>query len=177
MYHQFSPEDLSRLLRLASSLSDGRECAPGEAIDIIERAVKPSVERRAAQAGPSEGGEAQALLVFTERLRRLRARRNDALGTQAFRDPVWDMALDLLVAQGRRQDVSVSSLCVGSGVPQTTALRHIERMEAAGLIERHPDPNDQRRIFVRLKPDVTPRLEQILDNMRRCLCSSNGSGC
>jgi DNA-binding MarR family transcriptional regulator len=53
------------------------------------------------------------------------------------------------VAYEQGNDLSVSSLCYASGVPATTALRHIQRLEEHGLIEREGDRLDNRRLFVR----------------------------
>ena len=65
-----------------------------------------------------------------------------------FRDPAWDMLLELFVAhQGGRQ-VSVKSLCHASGVPATTALRHLSLLEKHGLITRDGDAQDNRRWFI-----------------------------
>lgn len=81
-------------------------------------------------------------------------KRNEALGVHIFRDPAWDMLLDLFAAKERGQQLSVSSLCCGSGVPQSTALRTVQRLEEQGVIEREGDPNDLRRSWVRASPEV-----------------------
>lgn len=72
------------------------------------------------------------------------------LGAEFVADPVWTMLLDLLVSEAADRKVSVTSLTIASGVPATTALRWIASMEDAGLIERSPDPSDQRRTFLSL---------------------------
>jgi len=60
------------------------------------------------------------------------------------------MLLELASAAERRDKLSVKSLCLASGVPATTALRYLGKLEEAGLAERCDDPNDARRIFVSL---------------------------
>src|SRR3546814_5777917 len=55
--------------------------------------------------------------------RQLRARFFDPA---LFGDPAWDMLLDLTAARAEHNRVSVTSLCIASGVPLTTALRWIE---------------------------------------------------
>jgi hypothetical protein len=67
-----------------------------------------------------------------------------------FADPAWDMLLDLAAAHGEAKRVSVTSLCIASGVPPTTALRWIGQLDAAGLIERAADDSDRRRAFIAL---------------------------
>jgi hypothetical protein len=81
------------------------------------------------------------------RQRQLRARFFDAA---LFADPAWDMLLDLAAARAEHKQVSVTSLCIASGVPPTTALRWISQLTAAGLLERIEDETDRRRAFLAL---------------------------
>jgi len=79
--------------------------------------------------------------------RQLRARFFDG---DLFADPAWDMLLDLTAARVEHVRVSVTSLCIASGVPPTTALRWITQMNDAGLFERVEDETDRRRAFIQL---------------------------
>jgi hypothetical protein len=81
------------------------------------------------------------------RQRQLRTRYFDA---GLFADPAWDMLLDLTAAAAENTRVSVTSLCIASGVPPTTALRWITQMVGAGLLSRVPDASDRRRAFIAL---------------------------
>ncbi len=81
------------------------------------------------------------------RQRQLRARFFDG---DLFGDPAWDMLLDLTAARAEHARVSVTSLCIASGVPPTTALRWIGQMSEAGLLERIEDETDRRRAFITL---------------------------
>ncbi len=81
------------------------------------------------------------------RQRQLRARFFDG---ELFGDPAWDMLLDLTAARAEHNRVSVTSLCIASGVPPTTALRWIGQMTEAGLFQRVEDEADRRRAFVAL---------------------------
>ena len=81
------------------------------------------------------------------RQRQLRAR---FIEGNLFADPAWDMLLDLTAARAEHVRVSVSSLCIASGVPPTTALRWIAQMTDAGLLERVEDEADRRRVFIGL---------------------------
>lgn len=81
------------------------------------------------------------------RQRQLRARFFDG---DLFSDPAWDMLLDLTAARAEQKRVSVTSLCIASGVPPTTALRWIGQMVEAGLFVRVCDDSDRRRAFIEL---------------------------
>ncbi|MBO9518795.1 MAG: winged helix DNA-binding protein [Porphyrobacter sp.] len=67
-----------------------------------------------------------------------------------FADPAWDILLDLTAARIEAIRVSVTSLCIASGVPPTTALRWIGQMIEAGLLQRNEDDADRRRAFIAL---------------------------
>lgn len=79
--------------------------------------------------------------------RQARARFFDA---ELFADPAWEMLLDLTAAHAEHGRVSVTSLCIASGVPATTALRWIRQMTESGLFERVEDSADRRRAFIML---------------------------
>jgi DNA-binding transcriptional ArsR family regulator len=81
------------------------------------------------------------------RQRQLRGRFFDA---GLFADPAWDMLLDLAAARAEYKQVSVTSLCIASGVPPTTALRWIGQLTEAGLLDRVEDEADRRRAFLAL---------------------------
>ena len=81
------------------------------------------------------------------RQRQLRARFFEG---DLFADPAWDMLLDLTAARVEYLRVSVTSLCIASGVPPTTALRWISQMTDTGLLQRVEDETDRRRAFITL---------------------------
>lgn len=81
---------------------------------------------------------------------RVRRLRDQYFDTELFADPAWDMLLDLMAARLEHGEVAVSSLCIAAAVPPTTALRWIKTMTDAGLFDRMADPDDGRRIFIRL---------------------------
>ena len=86
------------------------------------------------------------------RQRQLRARFFEG---DLFADPAWDMLLDLTAARAEHKRVSVTSLCIASGVPPTTALRWISQMTEAGLFCRAEDETDRRRAFITLSDKAT----------------------
>ena len=142
---KLSVGDISLLLDLVVKLADDSGSSPSEAIQRIERLLTP-------EALGGDSHERAAMAEFISRLRKLRLRRNELIGAPLFRDPAWDMLLELFAAHESGRRLSVSSLCYASGVPATTALRQISRLEKHGLVVREGDGSDQRRQFVKSTP-------------------------
>lgn len=107
------------------------------------RGSKKRVETYRVTSHPVSPG----LIERAERLYRERRRRDAGMGgsVDLFGEPSWDMLLDLFIAQGRQRPVSVSSACIASSTPQSTALRYVGLLEKVGLIRRAKDPRDGRR--------------------------------
>lgn len=83
---------------------------------------------------------------YRERLLRREAFEQDFIVS----DPSWDMLLDLCISEIEGRKISVTSVCLASGAPTSTAVRWIGLLEHEGMIERRPDPDDKRRVFVRI---------------------------
>lgn len=84
--------------------------------------------------------------TYDDRRRRTKIFASDEL----FGEPAWDILLDLFIAAKERRRVSVTSACIGSAVPSTTALRWITILERNGFLAREADPGDARRVYVKL---------------------------
>lgn len=87
--------------------------------------------------------------VAREEYRRRRARANH-FDANLFAEPAWDILLDLFVAHVDQVRISVTSACLASSCPPTTALRWVSVLEAQGLVRRTGDTTDQRRTWVAL---------------------------
>ena len=98
------------------------------------------------------------------RHRQLRAKYFDA---ELFADPAWDVLLDLAAARVEHTRVSVTSLCIASGVPPTTALRWIGQMTEAGLLERVEDETDRRRVFITLSDPAVDAMARYFAELGR----------
>lgn len=105
------------------------------------------------------GEEALAVAIRAVRCRR---RRDRMLGGELFTDPLWNVLLDLYIAEGQSRQVSISSACIATGVPPTSALRCCRMIEERGFAIREPDPADRRRIFLRLTASCHESMTQIL---------------
>jgi DNA-binding MarR family transcriptional regulator len=53
----------------------------------------------------------------------------------------------------------VSGLAAGLGLDATTVTRHLDDLEARGLITRRPNPADRRATLVRLTPRAVARMD------------------
>ena len=84
------------------------------------------------------------------RLIRERRHRASHFDAELFREPAWDILLDLAYANATGRRLCVTAVCIGSGVPSTTALRWIGLLIDAGLVEREDDPGDRRRGWLSL---------------------------
>jgi DNA-binding MarR family transcriptional regulator len=80
----------------------------------------------------------------------VRRRRNILLGNDLFGEPTWDCLLDLYISQKSGKPVAISDLARGAGVPETTSRRWLQVLEDRGFVSKQPDPDDSRRIMVRL---------------------------
>ena len=80
-----------------------------------------------------------------------------------FQDPAWDILLDLYAAKLEGRSVSISSACIASMVPPTTALRWITLLEERGLVMRSYDEADRRRKYVALTERAQEAIGTYLD--------------
>jgi DNA-binding MarR family transcriptional regulator len=139
-------------------------------LGVQTKALSTTQAGGATRSGSAEGaaaGMAHALL----QLQRLRA---ELLGMAKVGDADWNMLLDLYLNDQRGRRVYISSLCMASGVPQSSALRHINMLETQGLVSIQADDCDKRRRWVTLTAGARARLDEYLaraievaDNRRR----------
>lgn len=128
----------------------------------VAHAIRNALARREAAA------EVNRPAVRTDRLASLvsiRKERGKIFGEALFEDPVWEMLIDLARADRRGEELPVTSLCLVSGVSTTTALRRLDDMVAAELVERHRDPNDGRRVLVRLTSQGRAKIDLYLQRI------------
>jgi DNA-binding transcriptional ArsR family regulator len=89
-----------------------------------------------------------------KRLARLRMRRRRNALSEFFDWPTWDMLVDLTAVRAEGGHVSVSSVCISSGAPQSTALRKLAALEEAKLIRRYLHGTDRRRVCIAISDDA-----------------------
>lgn len=81
---------------------------------------------------------------------KLRRLRNAHFPGGYFSDCAWDILLDLDKAAREGRRFVVSDAGAETGIPLTTAVRYIAKLERDGYLEREIDPNDRRRTYVSL---------------------------
>jgi Winged helix DNA-binding domain len=151
--------------RIARSLSGLAAAAPPPAyfqpgVSDMRNSFKAELPSEAFETGALDATEVRAII----RNRRLRDR---FFAQDLFADPAWDMLLDLTAARLEQVQVAVSSLCIAAAVPPTTALRWIKTMTDVGLFERVADPEDGRRIFIRLSEMAADAMARYLSAAKR----------
>ncbi|OYY92075.1 MAG: hypothetical protein B7Y45_00885 [Sphingomonas sp. 28-66-16] len=118
---------------------------------------------------PAEGAHAPLppSLDTARRLIAVRKLRDRSFGDAArlFRDPAWNMLLDLFVAYEEGRHISASSAAIASGAPQSTGLRWVDDMVARGYAVRIDDRTDGRRSFVEISDDAHAMMVELLANV------------
>ncbi|WP_254295365.1 MarR family winged helix-turn-helix transcriptional regulator [Sphingomonas tagetis] len=109
-----------------------------------------------------------ALRTIARLTLRMHAAIGGQLGRELFSAPALDMLLDLYV-QEDRQPISLTSLCGAASVPPRTALNTINRMVERGLLDRSPDPDDGRRVHIRLSTAGIELLDACCADLRAIL--------
>jgi len=162
-------EEFSRLSSMLEALLGG---ASSDSYPVSPRSFQPLSDRRMTfQARAAEGSLTASQVRALLRARRLR---DQLLPGDLFADPAWDILLDLTAARLERQRVSVSSLCIASAVPPTTALRWIRQLTDRGLLERQDDDMDGRRVFISLTPAGYQAVERWFAEARGLLQEAAG---
>ena len=132
---------------------DGRVSARGDAgvVTVVEAPAKRSAANDGLTANDVDPSP-HLDPVLIRLLLLVRALRTEHLGSDFDQDPAWTMMLELAWGELQGNDISVTSLCIGSGAPDTTALRYMKVLEEDGYLARRPDERDGRRTFVHLTP-------------------------
>ncbi|HMN53990.1 MAG TPA: winged helix DNA-binding protein [Sphingopyxis sp.] len=142
-------------------------------IDQIHDMLAKSAGEDQPRPDPAFGGdEAQPQLIDQLSLSiQLRRMRKSHFGTAQMSGAVWDMMLDLMLANANGRTLSASDLATGAGVPLSSGLRMIAALEGAGLARRTIDERDRRRTIVRLTEAGTEKMASYFDKMNAAVRS------
>jgi hypothetical protein len=84
-----------------------------------------------------------------------------------FGEPAWDILLDVANAEAKGKRLSVSSVCIGSCAPASTALRWLGILEERDLLRREEDVLDRRRSYIRLTRNGAGKLWKYFEGLSR----------
>lgn len=147
--------EIAQRLETLSSTPAGSERVEASAFVFDATGERLSSSQRASRSKASLPDPRLVRKIIRHRQMRARFFEGDL-----FADPAWDMLLDLTAARAEHKRVSVTSLCIASGVPPTTALRWISQMTEAGLLCRAEDVTDRRRAFIALSDKAADSMAQ-----------------
>jgi MoxR-like ATPase len=151
--HDFFHPLADELMAIADRLRNAAETPPNEADGRINEPV-PSPRH------------ARNYVALARQAYALRRKRAEIFGNaELFGEPAWDILLDLFIAQAEGKSVSISSACIGSAAPATTGLRWLGVLADEGLVVRENDPEDQRRVMVRLTAAGTAGMERFFNEL------------
>lgn len=126
---------------------------------------EPEVERPCGKA-VAQVRKLHQMSRAAEDLYRFRRSRDAMLPSALLGEPAWDMLLDLFIHEVEGRKISITSLCLASSAPSTTALRYIDLLEKHGLLSRTKCTTDQRVTFVHLTRTALMKLTDLLE--QRC---------
>ena len=107
-----------------------------------------------------------ALIETARELLRIRHRRIDVFGKAMFREPAWEILLNLYAEQDGVR-FTIGKLAQKSGTPLTTALRWIDYLEKRRFVRRELNPTDARAFFVELTDAALSALDVFLSETAR----------
>jgi DNA-binding response OmpR family regulator len=162
----FLPKPLTRSVLLRAVIEAGRRYDHYSDREPVR--APPRVLERAPSALKNGAGREQPLeLRVLQTLHDIDDFRLRALDGIVEPDATWSMLTELLRARLIRRRISVTSLCLASKSPVTTALRRIERLLETGFITYSLDPKDRRRKYIELTEDGATKIQEVVRGIAR----------
>lgn len=122
----------------------------GERLILLSDAegIDVAVDRHVSQPSDPDGYDEVVLVQVARSLYKIRRSRSRVLSADLFAEPAWDMLLDLFIQRSNGRRVTITSLCIASGVPSTTALRWITELIESDLVTRVDSEHDRRKAYI-----------------------------
>jgi DNA-binding MarR family transcriptional regulator len=130
--------------------------------DALERA-KGNASRAAETASPEQR---ELLREHVRQIRFSRDLRQKSFDRNIFGEPAWDVLLALYTIDRDQRRLNIRELAKLTGLALTTALRWLDYLEEQGLIDRKPNPFDQRMVYVELSNKGREAMDRYLMQMR-----------
>lgn len=132
-------------------------------LDALER-VKGDASRAA--EGTASPEQRELLREHARQIRFSRDLRQKSFDRNIFGEPAWDVLLALYTIDGDQRRLNIRELAKLTGLALTTALRWLDYLEEQGLIDRKPNPFDQRMVYVELSNNGRDAMDRYLMQMR-----------
>lgn len=131
---------------------------PIPASDEILKLFEPEV-------GFKPPAEREHLVQASQRLVKLRQRRQKYVPSKFLGEPGWDIMLAIHAYEHVYRGVSISSLAKMTGTASSSALRWVGQLVDAGLIVRQGSSTDRRSANVKLAEDTRHALDRYLEHV------------
>lgn len=132
---------------------------------MVEKQAPPATPYfdRASAVQESSAGSLHDTLAIANRLRPVLLRLHRALRTEAHDLGVTSTQASLLAAITRSPNIGLGELAAQEHLTSPTLVNHIDKLEAAGFVERvRSHPTDRRRVEIR----VTVAGAQMVERLR-----------
>lgn len=156
------PEEAEQLRELAQKLL-GLSRSEGESFLFSEDQVYDSQESLLVEHN-ARFNDKQLLDAARSEIDR-RKMRKAFLPADWFAEGSWNILLDLYEGEQIDRKTSITSACIAADVPTTTGIRNIGQLMEAGLVQKIPDPKDNRRTFLRLSRKGYFTMRDLLSSM------------
>lgn len=122
----------------------------GERLILLSdsESVDVATDRYVDQPDDHDEYDESVLVQIARSFYKIRRMRTRTLPVDLFAEPAWDMLLDLFIQRSNGRRVTITSLCIASGVPSTTALRWITGLIESGLVTRVESEQDRRKAYI-----------------------------
>lgn len=97
----------------------------------------------------------------------------EILGPPLCLAPMWDILLDLYLAELEERPIYLWQSCVASNIPISSAHRKISNMIESGIVERTGLASDRRRVDIALTPATRGNMHRLVDALSVVPCHSS----
>jgi DNA-binding MarR family transcriptional regulator len=108
------------------------------------------------------GAIAQELVLFGDRLQKVRKECVDRLGVDLASTECWTLLVNALSAEARGEDLQVTRAIAEAQIPYTSGGRAINKLEDAGLLRRHRSRSNGGYVLIRLTEEGRETVASIL---------------
>jgi DNA-binding MarR family transcriptional regulator len=138
-----------------------------EMLDEMTLLVRDAAAARPVFYALEVGNSDTQELGIVEATIRMRRERSSQFPADWFSDPAWDILLFLFECHLKGAKSTVGEVGAGTDNRPTTAIRWLDIIEAAGMLDRHRCLTDTRRVFVFLNEKGVSAMRLYFEKVRR----------